>query len=784
MAARKRGPIVIGLDGKVGGRGAQKASVTLSGIPLAATGPIAWRFTSGVAPYSTTFTVHQESWDRQLKKVIGQPLELKIVDSRGVTTTIRHIYILHRTPSDSPYRVSFVVADKRWQWPYKGVAKDFNIPRKTGDRTALNEVPIEAQIVVDEYDYLPYSLKDGDTRWTAKEAVEHVLEALHGDSKDKNKNGKNGKRPKTPGGFRIESFPIVATKKNKAKESDGEFSLQNVMLRDQGDAALSRLLGYIPGTDVYVDAAGDTVVYDATDLDALERHFKMLPDTTYDGDRAAWVDRKALRPANVFVHYQREVEVLFDYSDDLGGTAASPDADTPFLENVIPTVDPSTTVTEFDPVKREDVTKTVPPGTWLRFDKWLDAMDGDRPDGSLPWTFDTIRRHWLKGDLDGALGAGGLDRDDDANVAMRVQAIKQHFRQTFRINRQYMERVRSLQAVRVALLDPVTGARAPAAVWGQACIIPSAKGHLMAARRDDARSGVYRNVDYLAKSKNDKDTGIIETAPGPAAVNIVDRDLGIFRVEWLLSPYGDVASFVPCHLVDAQGQQAVVTRDLAMQDEKPMGAAMQVESGTNGIFLRDTLEMKVMMTIVPNAPNNSRQFHKVVVHPNAVAKLFRTEFRIQAGTGPDLEVFVPPGEATARFAFAKEDEAQDTIAELLGLGDDDPDTAGIDGPDLPGYVLSNEARYLSDHAISLAAELLAPFADNVQGVVATPVPRNGVKLVGNMAGATIRVAAAPSAKVDAVHQFPGQQRSISRFGLMSTEARAIVLGIVPLSPEK
>jgi hypothetical protein len=737
-----------------------KASVTLESVPLAGTGAIAWRFVGGTQPYTAVFSVHRKTWETRLKGAVGRPLTLKVTDSRGAVTVIKELYILHTAPSDSPNRVSFVVADKRWKWQYKLIARDFNMPRKTGNRTAnFQSVPVETRVVIDEYDYLPYSL-DGEVKWTAKRTVESVLDILEDAAEG--------------GSYKIDSFPID-------EGSAGQFTLQGITLRDQGDVALARLLSYIPGADVYIDADGDAVVYDGTDLEAAENYLAALPPSTWAGEAAAWVDRKEIRPGKVVAHYQREVEVALEFSDDYsGGTSAQPNRSAPYIDNVIPTVDPETTLTEFDP-EVGTTTKTVPPGTWVRVDEWLEAMDADRPEGSLPWTFDTIKRHWLKGDLEGVLGARGLDLDSDANVAMRVQALRQHFRQTFRINRRYMERIRDIRAVRVALLDPVTGARAPAAVWGQACSIPSTKGKYMASRTPDPiTTGVFRNVDYYTPSVTAK---LIDTAPGPTSVNILDKELGIFRLDWITSPYGTIESFIPCHLV-GEGTQApqVVSRDLSQQDTLPMGAAMKIESGTNGIFLRATLDLRVMLTIVPAAPNNERQFHREEIEADEVASLFRREFRIQGGNGPPLEVFVPPGEETARFAWDDDQSARNTIQDLLGLEDDDPNTAGVEGPELNGFILANEGeqeRHLFNHARSLAAELLAPFADNVQGAVATRVPTSGLKLVGNMSGATIRVAAAPSAKVDAVHQFPGQQRAISRLAVMPESTRAIVLGIVP-----
>jgi hypothetical protein len=737
---------------------AQKPVIKLGNVELAASSGIAWRYISGVAPYTTIMSVHRSQWSR-LQVRIGKPLELEITDSRGVKTKIEQVYILHLAPSDSPHRVSFVVADKRWLWPYKLVVRDFNMPRKTGDRTALGQsVPVETQQVVDQYDFLTYSLQPPqNTKWTAQTALEAVLELVDGD------------------GYEVESWPIKDT---TGVGDSGQFSLQGVTLRDSGDVALQRLLSYIPGAEIYINAKGQTVIFDASDLDATESHFRTLPLSTYAGERGAWVDRKAIRPSKVIVHYQKEIELLIDYADDYSGqTSAAPLSNFVYADNVIPTTDPETLIVEWDPVQNEYVGKRVPMGTYVRVDTWLDAMDAIRPLDGLPWTWDTIKTHWFKGDLD-AVWVRGKDLDPVGNVAMRLQAFRQHFRQTFRINRKYMERIRNLRPMRVAMLDPVTGARAPAAVWGQGCIVPSQKGHLMARRSSDERatSKYLRNVDYLNPYYADN-VPLLKVAPGPQRVNIIDEEQGIFRLEWIVSPYGIVDSFLPCKLVDENGNDGISTsRDLKYQEDTPMGAGMIIEGGTNGIFLDDKLEAKILLTAVPSSPNSRQQFHQIEVEARDIQSLFQREFRIQDGEGPPLEVFVSPGEVTARFGMTDAAEAANSQQILFGL------TSVNEGEiptGVPGYTLINEQRELIPHARSLAAEVIAPFADNVQGVINTSIPRDGVKLVGNMNSATIRVAAAPSARVDAVHEFPGQQRSIPRHALMPESARQLILGIVP-----
>lgn len=744
----------------------KKAKVTLGNVPLAATQGVAWRLVTGVQPFMAVYSVHKGLWSR-LKEQKGQPLQLKITDSRGVTQTVNQVYILHEAPSDSPHRVSFVVADKRWKWGCKLVARDYNVPRKTGDRRFdQRTVPVETQVPVDTYDYLAYSLKPPqNTVWRARDVVEDVLKIVEGDDS---------------GGFQIDSFPIADT---SGGNNTGEFSIQNVMLRDQGDAALARVLSYVPGAEVYIRPDGRTVIFDGTDLDAAEQYFAALPVSTYAGEAAAWIDRSAIRPSSVIVHYQREVEMRISYSDDYGGTSANPVHYAPYCENVLPTVDATTTIYEFDPVTRTTVGKQVPPGTWVRVDKWLDAMNQTRPPESLPWTFRTISIHWLKGDLEAVLGASGLDFDPNANIAARVQALRQHFRQTFRINRKYMERIRSLRAVRVALLDPVTGARAPAAVWGQACHVPSAKWRMTKRGTTDlSKLKVYRNVDYLNPSRSGG-ANLLTTPVSPAAIDIVDEECGVFRIDWRTSMAGLDDAILPCLLVGENNQPTTPTRDLSQQDTQPMGAGILAESGTNGIFLSDTMDFEAVLTVVPCAPNGRNQFHQIEVEADDVASIFRSEYRITKGKGPKMEVFVPPGEITARLMLVDPDEAYNSIGRLLGITPGSEEGIGQD-EDIPGYELVNERRAdgspsgLAPHAQALAAEVWSPFADSIQGAVATRVPDEGLKLAGNMGSATIRVGTAPSAKVDAIHEFPGQQRQISRLALMPNATRQQVLGIV------
>lgn len=734
-----------------------KCIVTLDKIPLAATAGITWKFQTGSQPYQTIFTVAKRHWDEYLSSKKGSPLTLEIQDSRGSQLKIKQVYILYEVPSDSPHRSSFLVSDKRWKWQYQLIVRDFNIPRKTGELQATGFPTQSNSMNVDSWDFYQYSLKDQKTRWKAKEALEDVLEELH---------------EKDDASYEISSWSI-----KESAEEDKTISLQNVLLRDQGDIAVGKLLGFIPGTDLYVDAEGVTQVYNAADMDAAEEYFGKLPLVQWGSDAPIMVDRAAIRPSKVILHYDKEIEILLLYRDDYAeGGEAYLQTSWLYMSNVCQTVDPKTTLDMYNDETGEiEKDVEVAAGTWVRFDKWLEAMDKDKPEDSAPWTFETISRYWFVGNLETILGAGGNEYDDTANIAARVQAIRQHFRQTFRISPRIMGRVREMAATRVTVLDPVSGLRAPAAAWPQACFIPSKKA--------EPKAPIGRNVDYYEAAKGSgSSSGKLHAAgfglAAPCSVNMIDADLGIFRLEWLPNPKGLVSEVIPCHLVDEfMGQPAVLSRDLREQDEKPVLGDAKVESGSNGLQLAEYCDLNVMMTFVP-AGNYPGQMYTQEVSVGDLDKIFQKGARIQNGDGPELHIYVEPGEMTSRWAWDEDASGKSTIRDMLGLSG--TDTAGLKDPtQMPGLKHLNE-KQLETHAKSYATEMIANYADGWQGNVATVLPEKKIiELKGNMGSTTIRIASAPSGKVDMVSEFTGQQRPVSRFSVMPTSVRAQILGYVP-----
>jgi hypothetical protein len=165
-------------------------------IPLVANEPFVWKFTAGTRPYQAVASVYWHDWQRAVKSWMEKDFEIRldIVDGDGTKFSIRSIYILEEVPSNRPNIVSFRLSDTRWLWEYQLVARDFNIPKKTGDRNHLLKVRPDPslEVTADQYDYRPYSINsDGDEskRWTAREAIESVLDQVVFSSKKPAKRG-------------------------------------------------------------------------------------------------------------------------------------------------------------------------------------------------------------------------------------------------------------------------------------------------------------------------------------------------------------------------------------------------------------------------------------------------------------------------------------------------------------------------------------------------------------------------------------------------------------------
>src|SRR5688572_10162224 len=122
-----------------------------------------------------------------------------------------------------------------------------------------------------------------------------------------------------------------------------------------------------------------------------------------------------------------------------------------------------------------------------------------------------------------------------------------------------MQRIRDLKPYRLGILSPENSSqRAPAMAWSEYCIEPSMKGNVQ-FRRDKENQFVWFNMDQYPGIDGEVHT----KNASPAAVQVVDRDLGILHIAYRLDPYGLRASIHPSRTMVA-GKMAPPSRNLAL----------------------------------------------------------------------------------------------------------------------------------------------------------------------------------------------------------------------------
>ena len=777
-----------------------KVSVKIGGVPIAAVGSAIWQITRGATPYRSVFEVHKSQWS-QLRNQLGKDLTLEIQQG-GKTRRFRKVSILHQVPTTSKNRVGFIVSDLRWKWRYKLVTRDYNIPRRTGNKsTSVTELPIQVETTIDEFDFFRYTLNDGK-KWTGREIIEDILEDLE------------------EGNWEVREFPLT--------EGGSVMSTVGVTLRDAGDAALSRALNLIPGADIFVSEDGKVIVYDSIDDSALGQKVERLEDSwTKVGDYPIKIDRKAVRPKRVIVHYQREVEVFLQCWDDMSDTANYPSKLTPYAINVLQTVDESTNVTITDPYTLNATQTALPAGCFVWANELFNAWETSSFPGVIPITWEVVRRNYAFGSLEDICSPGGAEYLEAQSTHARIGSIRQHFRNTWRISQPLMQNCRRIVNARVNLLDPITGTRVPSMVWSQLCLIPNTQSMPWSrgegAGDDPEKQLLFKNVDWLGAQfapdvwgvgRWPTERTIQSSYPAPMTVQIMDEQLGLFSTHFIDRKAGWLKKTIPGFLVSEYGDgktwnsdprssdKTGPIRDLSKQDDAKAIIMVDgpTESGADGLCLDNSMGQFVVMTFYPAVPNNNTQFHRVAVNPEDIDEAYRAEYGITGGDGPDLNVFVAASEMTARFAWRDDQDCLNSFPDIFDLRDEPrPPKDGEEeelNPEFKGFVLVNdgggsdtggnsggrnilEGRHLQAHALAVAAEQFRSFADTWTGNVTLPMPREAMELYGNMSSNAIQVGSAPSGRVVNIMNCPPQPRPISRYSMLDDSTRKQILGQRP-----
>jgi len=567
------------------------STASLGGKHLLALDHVGWVLRPGISPYVRTFELPRDD-ARELARDFG-PYELIIAGAR-----FQGVYVVGTSPGSTPHTLSVVAADCRVWWKRRIVFRSYNMRRRSGDTRLVGEGLLQQKALVADLTYKAWSL-NGSAPWTAKEALGNVLFQLEGQN------------------YRI---------RDKVTR---QLDVQDLELRDSGDIALGKVLQYVVGWSVYVDRNGVVIAYDTRSGGEGEVVGAAGPPLVSSG-MISVSDNSLVRPRSVIVYFEAEPEVRFDYTEPTGtGTSSTPSTSSRSsssgrepreLENVLPCPDPTLVVGG----------RTVTAGTWITFDEAFTAWSGSEPataPGPLShfilrtWYFRTF--HYLRFRYTG-LSTGVLD----AVWMRRIEAVRRHWRQTFRISRHWMDKVESVRAYRVGIVDEETGVRAPAQAYMDYLVKPSFKALTPNYVTRQARMG-YAFRGYNAT--------LADAVMAPAVVQILDQDNGIVDIRLAPDPFGETETMAPGYVKE---------EDLPQESPRDLGKLFWA-----GVSLENDFAIATVLTCVKGSPNNRFRLHQVEIEKaEAETTLGRS---VGDCRGPSWHVLVESSPTTtARFAWS------------------------------------------------------------------------------------------------------------------------------------
>ena len=677
---------------------------TLGGYPLLALETVGWRLTQGTTPYMRAFEMKLSDAKALLKDTENR-VEVDLVIG---PTTIQALSIINPAPAMHPDRLSVVVADCRYWWEYKIIERHFNVRRLSGERRLVDGENFEDRLKnnrippVSDLTFAKYSM-NGKERWKAKDIVEDVLKEL---------TGKYG-------------YDMSKVDWSKMREVDG------LVLRDDGQSALKRVMNFVPSLTGYINRAGKYVLTLTTGGEEIGQLAKS--DYPFVGSNLPLkVDMSRVRPSEIHVYFQCEDELRFDYEENLQTTVTqdSPTFPPRKLLNIMPLPDRSLLYVS-GPRSGERVTQ----GTMVPIDQdLLNAWNQDKDNPAaikLPGTnlvrenlsFDLI---WILWNSPGGYnyfyeGAG------NSVWAMRWKAILAHYRQTFQVTREWRDVLLYLEPRRLAIQDEETATQAPASIYSDYSIIASAKRILASEDSEKAfRQHGTNNPVWSSFAPKQKIKDAIESINAHLSSGWPE-DIMAFRIVYKNNWQGDDEAIIPS-LIDSVDLPTVPPTCVLSGNYKRTTIPIQSPGVmldacmANMAWLSSAHRTTLIVTGATAAPNKIGGLHKIVVTPDDAKSVLPTSVAANIGEcrGPVMQLRVGSEIAKARFAWL--DESGDNNS---------TDMAIFNG----GRRLDNrliDPLYLKDVANVFGAVTYGLMADRTEGAHITAMDPNHVP-VGRIA---------------------------------------------------
>lgn len=617
----------------------------LDGLPLLGSTVVTWKLTDGIAPFSTVVDIAPSNADAIMGRFTGaglRPLTLRIGP-----LTVKNVYAIQRVAADDPATANVMLVDCRWFWTHSWVRRIYNLRRRYGVKRLENPANVgETAPLADDIQYAPFSIQNNATKWDAKSVLQDITSVIFGVEQLT-----AGRSPKLIFDGKIAEI---------GGSGPSSVPIENLMLEDNGQDAMMRVLDYIPGAGLYVDLNGDVHVYSKADGSEIDQVNAALPEKV-GGGHVEPISLANVRPSKIIVCFPRECEVRFDAAEGVTVTSDSPEPRV--ITNVLPLPDYAVAINGVNQVT----------GTWVAI---TDAFTGW---GSAPFqnprpltTRDMQIGMCPFNSLLTALNQVGL-AIPSADWGARIGAAQANYRTTYQITRKWMDRIWRLAPYRVGTLNTVQGVRGNASVYSDFAFLSGERSLYVQAGQGIAGA----DMSFITNVARYPVGGTIgaTTSAAMAELSIVDEDQGVLHLNFVVDRFRRYESVFPSQ-IELTGQATEPGVPVAIP-----GPTGNFEDGSPtrpwswNMFsrsdLRPQLTAKDKKSIIltaqpaPGWPTNGdpyAQFCQVEVKPQDVSA-----FAGQAACkGPVLYVAVGAGIETARVAWL-DDHAAD-IEAAFGVG--------------------------------------------------------------------------------------------------------------------
>lgn len=749
-----------------------KSTAYLESYPLLNSSAVSWSLRAGTQPVIQSVDMIPEDAQQLFQGGARKsPVTLRINPPNGATVIVTNLWILNLAPGYSPAITSVTLADRRWFWSYAHTLRRFNMRRRVGNKLAIaqDQAPVQLNQSVPNFAYWPWSLNSGAI-WQAADCLRDVMT-----------NQVDGVLQKER-----QYWGITAQMTTDSRLTSGGSGspIEDLQLDDSGDAAVQRLIKYLPEAEVTVDYDGTVIFFSRTGGDEAAIYSAILPEVA-GGGHAALVSNAALRPSKINVRFTPEVEVRFDALENANSSvtgSANHDVDTTVgptgggikvsyqrtLDNVLPSVDYQLNVNG----------NTVPMGTYLLMDDAFVAW-GNLPIQGASQRLDhpLIQRAfvpWL--DLWSKLNQIGQQPGANGNVSPwveRIAAVQNHYRTTYRLPSAWTNMMFSVRAFRVSIIDPQSAMRAPSLAYCDYALVYS--------QRQQARNASAGNVFDVAQNRSGypkNNTLDSSVAPAPAYITVIDQDQGIIHVNYRVDLNRLIEMVLPSQLKTSNN--SMPTTDISNRDRAITFDTLN--KGGGYAALSPSFRLATVLTCVPASPNNINQLYSVSISPQDVQDIVpqgQTTGLLDA-QGPEMDVHC--GLDTARIMWL--DSRSADIEAIFGIQNGVASSTPLT-PNLKGLVINGEDGSLSSGASltnlarAEAAKIYASLADHYEGTVTGGMNGN-VHLNGMVTDITHKLD--PNGITTTQLTLPStaerMMRQIDVFRFLNSTSRAVILKLV------